>query len=113
MDEKYSVYVKADESGYVVAVNSDEFLRDVTGWTKIDEGCGDKYHHAQGNYFEKPIVSDSGAYRYKLENGVVRELTDDELVEPEQEPTPQEDMDAMLIDHEYRLTLLELGLSEY
>lgn len=28
------------------------------------------------------------------------------------EPTAQDDTDAMLIDHEYRLTLLELGLTE-
>lgn len=27
-------------------------------------------------------------------------------------PTPQDDTDAMLIDHEYRLTLLELGIME-
>lgn len=27
-------------------------------------------------------------------------------------PTAQDDTDAMLIDHEYRLTLLELGLNE-
>lgn len=27
-------------------------------------------------------------------------------------PTPQDDIDSMLIDHEYRLTLLELGLNE-
>lgn len=30
----------------------------------------------------------------------------------DQEPTPQDDVDAMLVDHEYRLTLLELGISE-
>lgn len=30
----------------------------------------------------------------------------------EVEPSPQDDTDAMLIDHEYRLTLLELGLTE-
>lgn len=28
------------------------------------------------------------------------------------EPTAQEDADAMLVDHEYRLTLLELGITE-
>lgn len=28
------------------------------------------------------------------------------------EPTAQDDTDAMLVDHEYRLTLLELGLTE-
>lgn len=32
--------------------------------------------------------------------------------EPEKQPTAQEDTDAMLVDHEYRLTLLELGLFE-
>ena len=33
------------------------------------------------------------------------------LPEPEPEqPTAQEDTDAMLVDHEYRLTLLELGV---
>jgi len=33
-------------------------------------------------------------------------------VEPVDEPTAQDDTDAMLIDHEYRLTLLELGVTE-
>lgn len=32
--------------------------------------------------------------------------------EPEPAPTPGEDMDALLVDHEYRLTLLELGIWE-
>lgn len=31
---------------------------------------------------------------------------------PEPGPTEAEDTAAMLIDHEYRLTLMELGLSE-
>ena len=29
---------------------------------------------------------------------------------PEAEPTAQDDTDTMLVDHEYRLTLLELGV---
>ena len=28
------------------------------------------------------------------------------------DPSPQDDMDAMLVDHEYRITLLELGITE-
>lgn len=32
--------------------------------------------------------------------------------ETENEPSAQDDTDAMLIDHEYRLTLLELGINE-
>ncbi len=33
-------------------------------------------------------------------------------VETVDEPTAQDDTDAMLVDHEYRLTLLELGVTE-
>jgi hypothetical protein len=33
-------------------------------------------------------------------------------VETVETPTVQEDIDAMLVDHEYRLTLLELGVNE-
>ncbi len=32
--------------------------------------------------------------------------------EQDAEPTEEEDVNAMLVDHEYRLTLLELGLIE-
>lgn len=42
----------------------------------------------------------------------VTKWTPGEIPEPvEEEPSPQEDMDAMLVDHEYRLTLLEYGLN--
>lgn len=35
------------------------------------------------------------------------------ILEPvEDEPTEEDDTAAMLVDHEYRLTLLELGLTE-
>lgn len=34
----------------------------------------------------------------------------DVVPEAEAEPTAQEDTDTMLVDHEYRLTLLELGV---
>lgn len=39
--------------------------------------------------------------------------TEEELAvmeEARNKPTPQDDADAMMIDHEYRLTILELGL---
>lgn len=41
--------------------------------------------------------------------------THDPLPKPEVDDTPTgaEDTAAMLVDHEYRLTLLELGLTEY
>ena len=35
-----------------------------------------------------------------------------EETEPAEEPTAQDDTDAMLVDHEYRITLLELGVTD-
>ena len=47
--ENYIVYVRADGQSRILEANSSAFLTDTTGWTAIDEGLGDKYHHAQGN----------------------------------------------------------------
>ena len=47
------VYAKYNQNGNITEVNSDIFIRDFTGWTKIDEGYGDRYAHAQSQYFKK------------------------------------------------------------
>lgn len=75
----YIVYVQINDSGYITAINSSAFLTETTGWAKIAEGYGDKYHHAQGNYFELPIVTENGAYRYKFANNAVIESTAAEI----------------------------------
>lgn len=75
----YIVYVKINSVGYITAVNSSAFLTDLTGWTEIDSGTGDKYHHAQGNYLPGPLMTDGGAYRYKLEDGKPVECTPEEV----------------------------------
>ena len=82
-ENPYIVYVLANENGYVTAVNSSAFLTDITGWVEIDSGYGDKYHHAQGNYFPQPIYAMSGAYRYKLIGGQPVECTIEEIAEQE------------------------------
>ena len=72
---------------------------------KIDEGYGDRYHHAQGNYFDKPIIDDRGILRYKLEDGKPVERT-------------QEEMDADYVQYvpvpttEERMTQIESALIE-
>lgn len=90
----YIVYVKVDESNRITAINSSEFLADVTGWTEIDSGYGDKYHHAQSNYFDKPLCDERGICRYKLVNGRTVERTQEEMdadyVPPEVNPTDTE-----------------------
>ena len=71
LNEKIGVYIKANADGYITEVGSDIFIKDFTGWTKIDEGNGDKYAHAQSQYFEKPLINDNGAYNYKYVNGYI------------------------------------------
>ena len=90
----YIVYAKVDESNRITAINSSAFLADVTGWTEIDSGYGDKYHHAQGNYFDKPLYDERGICRYKLVDGKPVERTQEEMdadyVPPEDKPTDAE-----------------------
>ena len=69
IDSGYSVYVKTNSDGVITEVNSSAFISDTTGWTYIDKGDGDKYHHAQGNYFSTPIMDMTGIYNYKLVDG--------------------------------------------
>lgn len=90
----YIIYVKVDESNRVTSINSSAFLADVTGWTEIDSGYGDKYHHAQGNYLPGPLYDDRGICRYKLVDGKPVERTQEEMdadyVPPEVKPTDTE-----------------------
>ena len=92
--QPYIVYVRADETNRITAVNSSEFLPDTADWLEIDRGFGDKYHHAQGNYFPRPIMDERGVYRYKLVDGKPVERTQEEMdadyVPPEVKPTDAE-----------------------
>ena len=87
MNYNYEVYVKIDEQNRIIEINSNAFISDLTKWIKIDEGVGDKYHHAQGNYLPLPLVDDRLIYRYKLAEGLPVERTQEEMdadyVEPE------------------------------
>ena len=65
----YIVYVKADKLGLITEINSSAFIIDTSGWTPIDEGVGDKYHHAQNNYLDKSVFDDNGICNFKLVDG--------------------------------------------
>lgn len=95
----YIVYVRTDEKGYIVAVNSSAFLSDTSGWTEIDRGYTQRHHHAQGNYFPQPIIDERGVYRYKLVDGKPIERTAEEMdadyIPPEQRPTTEQRVDAL------------------
>ena len=114
--ENIYVYIKTNASGRITAVNSSIFINDTENWLKIDEGTGDKYAHAQGNYFDKPLIDERGLHNYIFENGAVRETTENEketelLSFPKPAPSAEADLLSMAVDHEYRLTVLELGVN--
>ena len=82
------VYAKPNENGYITAVDSSGFLSDTTGWVEIDRGAGDRFHHAQNNYFPEPIITDGGAYRYRLVDGKAVECTPEEIAAQEEANKP-------------------------
>ena len=73
------VYAKVSEDGRVLDINSDDFIHDLTGWVEIDQGTGDKYHHAQGNYLPGPLIDQRGLALYKLEGGKIIPRTEKEI----------------------------------
>lgn len=113
--EPYIVYVKVDDAGRITAINSDVFLADTTDWVQIDSGFGDRYHHAQGNYLDKPIMDERGIYRYKLAGSKPVERNAEEMdadwVEPEETQSDRERIEA-LEEQNAMLTECLLEMSE-
>lgn len=87
--QPYIVYAKTDDNHRIVAVNSNAFLKDTTGWQEIDRGFGDKYHHAQGNYFGNAVIDMDGCHNYYLIDGQVISATPEQkAAEKAERPTP-------------------------
>lgn len=101
----YHVYVRTDDAGRIVEINSDVFLQDTSGMQLIDSGYTDRYQHAQRNYLPKPIRAENGVWRYKLENGQIVERTADEMAQD----APGSTQDATL---EQRVEALETKVNE-
>jgi hypothetical protein len=79
MNQKSRVYALLDSENRVLRLEGEYSLpADLTGWTKIDEGFGDKYALAQSHYLDKPLY-DGAIPRYKLVDGKVVERTAKEI----------------------------------
>ena len=76
MDE-YKVYVRTDSGGIITDINSSAVISG-DGWTEVDCGEGDRFHHAQGNYLERGLTGDDGIYNYKLVDSIPVLRSDDE-----------------------------------
>lgn len=68
-----SVYIEIDKDNNIIEIFSSDFKIPTETSIKIDEGFGDKYRHAQGHYFEKPLMNEDGTYNYAYQNGKVIE----------------------------------------
>lgn len=134
--DPYIVFVRFDDANLITAVNSSAFLLDPDGWMEIDRGYTQRHHHAQGNYFPKPLMDERGICRYRsypiadapsreviaryIKDGVeyvilertASEMDADYAARPAPEPTTEELLLETAADHEYRICLMELGVSE-
>ena len=104
--QKSKVYVLPDSSGYITRIDggyTESNITDPENWVLIDEGCGDRYNLCQGNYFPQPIITDGGAYRYKLVDGQPVECTAEEIaaqeeaLKPVDEPTQEDRIEAQVM----------------
>ena len=103
-ENKISVYIKTDSNSNITDINSDVFINDTDGWIKIDEGIGDKYTHAQGNYLSKGLTTENGIYRYKyIDNKVVEKTYKEIENETENNKNETEISDTELIQAEMLL----------
>ena len=101
----YKVYVKIDDLGQITAINSDAFLDNTADWICIDEGAGDKYHHAQGNYLTNSLLDMNGRYNYKYINGAVVEIPEAEKPEVEVIDTPTTEDRLAELEEAFKLLL--------
>lgn len=111
--DPYIVYVQTDEQGRITAVNSSAFVGEDWG-AEIDQGWGDRYHHAQGNYFDQSIYTEDGIPRYKLEDGAAVERTEEEIEAdraalPEPEPSENEKLRQRVTELEHQILTMRLG----
>lgn len=103
MTESYLVFALTDERDRILDINSDAFLADTAGWVQIDEGTGDRYHHAQGNYFPKPKFDERGIPRYAyVPDGDPkwRERTKEEMDADYVPPEPVKTVDELAAENE-------------
>lgn len=63
------VYIEIDKDNNIIKVFSSDFEKPQITSILIDSGLGDKFRHAQSQYFDKPLINEDATYNYKYENG--------------------------------------------
>ena len=91
-EEKSKVYIQIDNQGRILRCDGGYTApSDLTGWTEIDEGTGDKYNLCQSHYFDGGLYTMDGIPRYRGEGekAVLRteELDADRAAIPDPKPS--------------------------
>lgn len=114
LENKIKVYIKIDENNCITDINSSIFLSSIENYICIDEGFGDKYSHAQGNYLSKPVIDSKGRYNYKYIDDKAVELTEEEKesLYPKQEPQPirEEQLEQQLLQTQAIVAELQMNI---
>lgn len=71
--EPTKVYIEVNSNNEIIKVFSTDFEQPTEKSIYLNEGYGDKYRHAQSQYFEKPLMNDDGFYNYNYKDGKVIE----------------------------------------
>ena len=79
---KSKVYIQTDEHGCILRCDGGYTTpSDLTDWTEIDEGTGDKYNLCQGNYFDGGLYTTDGIPRYRWDGSAAALRTEEEMEE--------------------------------
>ena len=109
------VYVQIDASGRITRCEGGYTTpADLTGWTEIGEGDGDKYNLCQSHYFDGGLYTQDGICRYRYSDGICSLRTDAEIAadrasKPAPPSTAEDTALDLLADHEYRICMMELN----
>lgn len=79
---KSKVYALVDEHGRVTRIEGGftmANITDISEWTNLDEGTGDRYNLCQSHYAEGGLYTADGLCRYKLVDGRLTLRTEDEI----------------------------------
>lgn len=78
---KSCVYVLTDAQGRIIRIEGEYTLpADLTDWVLVEEGAPcDRLNLAQTHYLDKPMYTQDGVMRYKLEGGKVVDRTAEEI----------------------------------
>lgn len=112
--QKSKVYVLLDERSRVLRCEGGYTMSnidDVSQWTYIGEGTGDRYNLCQSHYLDGGLYTMQGIPRYKYDGGacVLRgeaEIAEDVAALPKPEPSQLEQTQAEAVQYKAALKIL-------